>query len=51
MRFLQSFLIFFVLISQGIHAQEYKITGMVRDLLTENGIDSAKVELLVRTAV
>lgn len=45
-RYLLSFLILFVFLPQTIHAQEYKITGTVRDLITENGIDSARVELL-----
>lgn len=45
-RYFLSFLILFVFLPQAIHAQEYKITGTVRDLITENGIDSARVELL-----
>lgn len=45
-RYFLSFFILFVFLPQAIHAQEYKITGTVRDLITENGIDSARVELL-----
>ena len=45
-RFLLSFCTFFVLTPQIIYSQNYKIIGTVRDLLTENGIDSVRVELL-----
>lgn len=37
---------FFMLVPQTTCAQEYKITGMLRDLITDNGVDSVEVELL-----
>ena len=36
----------FMLVPLTMCAQEYKITGTLRDLITENGVDSVKVELL-----
>lgn len=36
----------FTLVPQTICAQEYKIIGKLRNLITENGVDSARVELL-----
>lgn len=46
MRFLLLLCTFFVFYPHIIYAQKYKIIGMVRDLFTENGIDSVRVDLL-----
>lgn len=46
MRFPILLCVFFMFVPLTTCAQEYKITGMIRELITENGVDSVKVELL-----